>query len=78
LIGRQLAELATTFGRSPNGLLVDLLAEGRNQLNTLMLSQQPGVEGCMRTVLPKIGVSVALIANAVWIILLGYGLAKLF
>ena len=32
----------------------------------------------MRTVLPKIGVSIALIANAVWIILLGYVLAKLF
>jgi hypothetical protein len=32
----------------------------------------------MRTVLPKIGVSITLIANVLWLVLLGYALAKLF
>jgi hypothetical protein len=32
----------------------------------------------MRNVLPKIGVSIALIANALWIFLLGYAVVKLF
>jgi hypothetical protein len=32
----------------------------------------------MRTVLPKIGVSIAVVANALWLVLLGYALVKLF
>jgi hypothetical protein len=37
-----------------------------------------GGGGCMRTVLPKICVSITLIANMLWLVLLGYALTKLF